>query len=557
MRFGKFIPELLFDSAERMRDRPALMVNRGDGTLDVKTYSQLREDVIRLSSFIQRTGFKAGDHIALLGNNSMEWATAYFAIQAAGCVVVPLDAAQKPIELRHIIHHSDSVAIFLAQKYNSVLSDESGDHFPQLPRFALEHINTLIKTEENPLSPRLPDDENFPAVIIYTSGTTGSPKGVVLTHRNIISDIAALVPMFPFTQADNFLSVLPVHHAFEATGGFLAPIAIGCGICYARALRAKEILEDISACDATIMLGVPLLFEKFYSGILRAVEKKGKVAKSVFGTAMRITGLLDSMFGGRAGKAINRKFRQKAGFKNMWLMISGGAAIRPEIVEFFNHLGITFVQGYGLTETSPVIAVNPPDRNKPSSVGPAIAGVELKIGNPDENGVGEILVRGNPVFLQYYKNEEATREAFTEDGWFRTGDLGKIDDDGYLYILGRAKNLIVTKGGKNVYPEEIEEKINESEFVLESMVIGVRRGGAEEPFAIIVPNYDVIDEKISAGISDEQLQNLFRQIVDDVNRRMASYKRIKGFRIQSEEFPKTSTKKIKRYMFTGDEINVN
>jgi len=238
-------------------------------------------------------------------------------------------------------------------------------------------------------------------------------------------------------------------------------------------------------------------------------------------------------------------------------MISGGAAIRPEIVEFFNHLGITFVQGYGLTETSPVIAVNPPDRNKPSSVGPAIAGVELKIGNPDENGVGEILVRGNPVFLQYYKNEEATREAFTEDGWFRTGDLGKIDDDGYLYILGRAKNLIVTKGGKNVYPEEIEEKINESEFVLESMVIGVRRGGAEEPFAIIVPNYDVIDEKISAGISDEQLQNLFRQIVDDVNRRMASYKRIKGFRIQSEEFPKTSTKKIKRYMFTGDEIDVN
>ncbi len=283
MNISKLIPELLFASAERLGDRAALMVNRGDGSLKTKTYSQLRDDVIKLSSFVQRTGFKKGDHIALLGNNSFEWATAYLAIQTAGCVVVPLDAAQKSQELRHIIHHSDSSAIFLAQKYESVLFDNEGEHSPEFPHFSFEHLDTLIKTEENPLPPRLPNDENFPAAIIYTSGTTGSPKGVVLSHKNIVSDIAALIPIFPFTEADNFLSVLPVHHAFEATGGFLTPIAIGCGICYARALRAKEIMEDITASNATIMLGVPLLFEKFHAGILRAIEKKGAVAKSIFG----------------------------------------------------------------------------------------------------------------------------------------------------------------------------------------------------------------------------------------------------------------------------------
>ncbi len=553
---GKLIPQLVEESAKRDPDRPALMVHRGGGKVDRIIYAELWDKIVRLASFIQKSGIKPGEHVALLGTNSPEWAITYLAIQTAGCVVVPLDSAQRPRELRHIIRHSDAAAIFLAKRFEEVLVEENEDIFPELPRFFLENVDTLIKTEKNPLPPRFPESDNFPAAIIYTSVTTGSSKGVTLTHKNIVYDIAGVVPRFPFTTRDNFLSVLPVHHAFEATAGFLTPLAIGCGIGYARALRAKEILEDIQAYDATIMLGVPLLFEKFHKGILKGVEQKGKVAKTVFSSLMGFTKLIDSATGMRAGTKIFKKFRQKAGFGNMWLMISGGAAINPETVRFFNHFGIVFCQGYGLTETSPVLTVNPPDKNKPESVGPPIEGAELKIDSPDNEGVGEILARGPMVFREYYKNPEATRQAFTHDGWFRTGDLGKIDEDGYLYISGRAKNLIVTAGGKNVYPEEIEEKLNDSPFILESLVIGIKRGKGEEPFAIVVPDFDAIDAQFGDTWDDEKIRRIIKEEIEKVNSQIASYKRIKGFKIQNEEFPKTSTRKIKRYLYTGKEFSI-
>ncbi|MCD6531555.1 AMP-binding protein, partial [bacterium] len=474
---GKLIPQLVEESARRDPERPALMVHRGGGKVDKISYAQLWDKVVRLSSFIQKAGINPGEHIALLGTNSPEWATAYLAIQSAGCVVVPLDSAQRPQELRHIIRHSDSVAIFLAKRFEEVLTEDGEDAFPEMSKFFLENIDALIKTETKPVPVRFPESDDATAVIIYTSGTTGSPKGVVLSHKNIVSDIEGMVPRFPFTTRDNFLSVLPVHHAFEATAGFLTPLAIGCGIGYARALRAKEILEDIQAYDATIMLGVPLLFEKFHRGILKGVEQKGRMAKTVFSSLMGFTKLIDSALKIRSGAKIFKKFRQKAGFGNMWLMISGGAAINPETVRFFNHFGVVFCQGYGLTETAPVLTVNPPDRNKPESVGPPIGGAEIKIDSPNSEGVGEILARGPMVFKEYYKNPEATEKALTPDGWFRTGDLGRLDEDGYLYIVGRAKNLIVTAGGKNLYPEEIEEKLNDSPYILESLVIGVKKKG--------------------------------------------------------------------------------
>jgi len=553
---GKLIPQLVEESARRDPERPALMVHRGGGKVDKISYAQLWDKVVRLSSFIQKAGINPGEHIALLGTNSPEWATAYLAIQSAGCVVVPLDPAQRPQELRHIIRHSDSVAIFLAKRFEEVLTEDGEDAFPEMSKFFLENIDALIKTETKPVPVRFPESDDATAVIIYTSGTTGSPKGVVLSHKNIVSDIEGMVPRFPFTTRDNFLSVLPVHHAFEATAGFLTPLAIGCGIGYARALRAKEILEDIGAYDATIMLGVPLLFEKFHRGILKGVEQKGRMAKTVFSSLMGFTKLIDSALKIRSGAKIFKKFRQKAGFGNMWLMISGGAAINPETVRFFNHFGVVFCQGYGLTETSPVLTVNPPDRNKPESVGPPIGSAEIKIDSPNSEGVGEILARGPMVFEKYYKNPEATQQAFTPDGWFRTGDLGRLDEDGYLYIVGRAKNLIVTAGGKNLYPEEIEEKLNDSPYILESLVIGVKKKGGEEPFAIIVPDFDAIDQKFGVGWDEEKISGIIKAEVEKVNSQIAPYKRIKGFKIQAEEFPKTSTRKIKRYLYTGKEVEL-
>lgn len=552
---AKTIPEMVRDTAERLPDRHALILNNGDGTLSTISYSRLWERIVRLSSFIQKKGFERGAHIALLGGNSPEWATTYLAIQSAGCIVVPLDSLLKPQELRHILRHSDSIAIFANEKFLSPIFECGEDETIAIQRFSLENIEEYIAEESADAPLRLPAPEDI-AAIIYTSGTTGSPKGAILTHRNIISDINSVIPLFDFTSNDTFLSVLPLHHVFECTCGFLTAMSIGCGICYARAIRAKEILEDIQASGATILLGVPLLFEKFYNGILKGIKRKGLVAESLFNSAMGITKTIDKSFKAHSGKTLMKAFRKKAGFGNLWLMISGGAAINPDIINFFNHFGVICAQGYGLTETSPVLTVNPMKKNIPASVGPPLSCVEIRIFEKDSEGIGEIQAKGEPIFQGYYKNPEATKSAFTEDGWFKTGDLGSMDENGYVYIAGRAKNVIVTSAGKNIYPEEIEEKLNESEFVMESLVIGVCGNAGEEPFAIIVPDFDAIDAHFGGNWKDSDLENLLRQVVEKTNSTIASYKRIKGFKIQHEEFPKTSTKKIKRYLFTGKEIKL-
>jgi long-chain acyl-CoA synthetase len=247
----------------------------------------------------------------------------------------------------------------------------------------------------------------------------------------------------------------------------------------------------------------------------------------------------------------------------MRLMVSGGAAIRPEIVSFFNSFGIDFVQGYGLSETSPVLCVNPIEKNKHESVGPAVGNCEIRIDNSEstsedghsQNNEGEIIAHGESVFKQYFKNPDATSATFTADGWFRTGDLGQIDEDGYLFITGRAKNLIVSPGGKNIHPEALEEMINQSEFVIESLVVGKTSGcgTGEEPFAIIVPDIDALDNEIGSSFSDSEIRKFFGKIIEDINRKVAAYKRIKGFKLQYEEFPKTSTRKIKRYLYNFDD----
>jgi len=553
---NKLIPELLRDTAQRSPNSRALMVNRGDGSLMTITYGEFWEKAMKLGSYIQRKGFKMGDHIAVLGNNSPEWAIAYFGIHAAGCIVVPLDSAQKPQELRHIVRHSDAKAIILGHKFLPIIEDDNENQLDNLLYYELEKIDKLISSEKSPLDVRFPDSDEATAVIIYTSGTTGSPKGVMLSHRNIVSDVSGSLPLIQISENDTFISVLPIHHAFEATGGFMIPVSVGAGICYARALRGKEILEDIQASGATIILGVPLLFDKIYNGIKKGVKKKGAIAKTIFDSTMGLSGFLNRTMDVHSGKVLMKTFRKKAGFGDLWLMVSGGAAIRSEVVEFFNRFGVHCLQGYGLSETSPILAVNPIEKSKNESVGPPIFGVNIRIDNPNSIGIGEIQATGDPVFSQYYKNPEATREVFTVDNWFKTGDLGKLDNEGYLYIMGRAKNLIVTAGGKNVYPEEIEEKLNNSNYILESLVTGISNEGKEEPFAIIVPDFDYIDSKYGGDLDENELEKMIKSVVENVNKNIASYKRLKGFKIQREEFPKTSTRKIKRYLYQGKEIKL-
>ena len=564
------IPELLRRSAERFGDLPALTAREKDGDRTI-SYAVLYEQVRFLARGLASLGIKKGDKIAILGANSPEWAKAYLAGSEIGAVNVPIDSLLSRNEMQQLIAAAKVKAAFVAPRFLDVVLD-SPKSFKGLkkiiclachPRDIPEEVITLeqlaesgAKQKQRKLSLRSrsegpgPDDV---ASLIFTSGTTGAPKGVMLTHWNIVSDVIACAETFGRFLEDGkerFLSVLPIHHTFEFTAGFALPLYFGAWITYARSLKSKQIIEDLKWCRATLMLGVPLLFQKMMEGILRAVDKAPLPRRLVFKSMWNAVLAAEKLGAAVPGKAIFRPFREKAGLSSIKYFIVGGAPLPPYVPQFFRRLGLIMLQGYGLTESSPVLTINPADAPIDSSVGKPLKGVEVKVLEPDEDGVGELAFRGPMIMKGYYENPEATREAIDQEGWLHTGDLGRVDSEGYVYICGRAKNIIVTAAGKNVYPEEIEALLNKSRFILESMVYGKRAGrsGGEEVHAVIVPDHEALAEAGKESLSDQELHDLMAAEVKRVNRQMASYKRIKGFKIINEELPKTSTRKIKRHM---------
>jgi long-chain acyl-CoA synthetase len=376
-----------------------------------------------------------------------------------------------------------------------------------------------------------------------------------------MSNVAMVYSIIDITHSDSMISVLPLHHTFEATAGFLFPLYTGCSITYARSLKSKELIEDIKNSGTTLMVGVPLLFEKMYEGMRRNL-KKLPLPKRTLVNLLFMTSQGASALGKKdLGVVLFKSLREKAGLNTVKHFVSGGAALPPYISEFFNLLGIRLYQGYGLTETSPVLTANPPYAMKHSTVGLPLPGVEVKIINEDNNGIGEIVAKGPNIFPCYYKNPQATAETF-QDEWFLTGDLGWIDEEGYLTITGRKKNLLVTGGGKNVYPEEIEALLNQQPHILESLVLGVPRPGGmgDEVEALIVPNYEVLDkeaEENNIKWTPEQIEAVIKKEIAEVCTRLAEYKRIKKFSVHPEELAKTSTKKIKRYLYQQKYLEVD
>ncbi len=568
----KTIPELLKRSAELYGDLPALTAREKSGDRTI-SYATLYEQVGLLARGLASLGIKKGDKVAILGNNSPEWARAYLAASEIGAVNVPIDSLLSRNEMQQLIAAARVKAAFVAPRFLDVLLD-SPKSFKGLkkiiclachPRDIPEGVVTLEQLAESgakqgqkhkKLSLRGkaagpgPDDL---ASLIFTSGTTGAPKGVMLTHWNIVSDVLACADTFgQFLEEgrERFLSVLPIHHTFEFTAGFALPLYYGAWITYARSLKSKQIIEDLKWCRATIMLGVPLLFQKMMEGILRAVDKAPIARRLMFKSLWNAVLAAEKLGAANPGKAIFRPFREKAGLSSIKYFIVGGAPLPPYVPQFFRRLGLTMLQGYGLTESSPVLTINPADAPIDSSVGKPLKGVEVRVVDPDEDGVGELAFRGPMIMKGYYENEEATRQTLDSEGWLYTGDLGYVDSQGYVYICGRAKNIIVTAAGKNVYPEEIEALLNKSRFILESMVYGKKadRSGGEEVHAVIVPDHEALAEAGRESLSDQELYDLMAAEVKAVNRQMASYKRIKGFKIINEELPKTSTRKIKRHM---------
>ncbi len=555
------LPEMAAGSFRKFSDRPAL-VARDPGGDRIITYRELGARVNAMARGLVKTGLRAGDRCVILGPNSPEWALAYLSVTTVGGVCVPIDSLLSENEIRRLIADSKAKTAFVAPKFLDCVLD-TGRGFPvpdhiiamahnpgSLPDQVMDMEAMESKGTSRIKLPKIKLEDV--AAIIYTSGTTGSPKGVMLTHKNIVSDVVACSQAVSLGR-EMFLSVLPMHHTFECTAGFLLPIYSGCAITFARSLKSRSILEDLKASKATVMLGVPLLFQKMIEGIFRAVSKKSAVQRAAFKTIMAMV-----KAGERAGKSdlgvkLFRNLREKAGIGHLRFLVAGGAPLMAWIPREFRRLGLPMIQGYGLTEASPVLTINPLDAPVDRSIGKLLPGVQVKILNKDASGVGELAFKGPMVMKGYYKNKQATEEVLDREGWLRTGDLGYMDESGYIYICGRAKDLIVTPAGKNVYPEEIEAELNRSPFILESMVYGKpTKTGGEIVEALIVPDFETIGEHVGRkNLTDEYINSLVAKEVKRVNQQMASYKRIKGFTLREEELPKTSTRKIKRHLIKG------
>ncbi len=552
------LPRMFMRSVKLRPHKTALLMQKG-GLKQEYTYSQLQERIECLARSLRELGFKHGDKIAIIGENCPDWEMSYLGIQWAGCVVVPLDRMLKVAEVRHILRNSDAAGIISTESYSAVVDEALLEIDRKIKRISTGtpskgwlSLEALVTEGAELKAFEPPSNIEDLAAILYTSGTTGQAKGVMLTHHNIGSNVSGAYQILDFGEEDVFISILPLHHSFEATAGFLTPLCCGCKIVFSPSLKSREILETMATHNVTLMLGVPLLYEKIVEGIQRQVRESSAFKRFIFNAGMNI-----GKFAKGISKAMFKSVRQAMGMDKVRFLVSGASALAPWASSFMERLGLPILQGYGLTETSPVISVNRLKNPHNVSVGPPLPGIEIRIDSPDENGNGEIVVKGAPVMKGYYKNPEATKEVLSEDGWLKTGDLGRIDENSMLYITGRAKNLIVTAAGKNVYPEEIEAVVGQSQYIQEILVYGYHNEatGREEVHAIVVPNYELFDAEMP-DITEKELEEFVRGQVKAECAKLADYKRIKRFEIREEELPKTTTRKVKRYLFTKKQVKV-
>lgn len=560
--------------AELFGDKIALQMRRGEN-FDKTTYGELYDKVFATAAALISIGIKKGEKAGVIGENRPEWPLCYLSIAYAGGTVVPIDPQLKYKEIGHILMLSKTKVVFASQMYIPVLIEcQESIGLPETiilmeSSYSKEFfiLRDFIKKGEELIAKGsfLPDEEKISLddllAIIFTSGTTGKSKGVMLTHRNVMFDVISSSKVIALKETDNFLSILPLHHTFEATAGFILPLYMGVTITYARSLKSREIIEDIRDSTATILLGVPLLFEKMLKGLRKGISEQKTMIKSIVKTNLALVRGIRKIFHSEPGRILFKSLREKAGLGSLRLLISGGAALPLWVSKGFREFGFNLFQGYGLTETSPVTNVNPLDKVKSGSVGPPIPGIEIRIVDPDENGIGEIAVKGPIVMKGYYQDEEETSKVI-KNGWFYTGDLGRIDKDNYLYITGRKKSVIVSHAGKNVYPEEVEEELSMSDFIEEVLVVGRLNPDTkrEEVHAIVYPNWENLDrytKEKAIEQTESWLDSFFKSEIEQRCKDLADYKRVKSFSIRDEEFPKTTTKKIKRFLFQEQAIQTN
>lgn len=550
--------ELLGRTASKYPDQIAykykIRVGKEEPEYVNKTYSEFKKDVEGLATSLLTMGLE-GKKVALIGNNRYEWCTTYLAVTTAGMIVVPLDKALPDNEIESLIIRSGADAIVCEEKYlrailktkkegksnlNYIICMEETNEQEVLSYKTMLEQGKKLRTNGNQKYEEIQINPEKMSIILYTSGTTSISKGVMLSQKNICSNIQAIASYVHMSTDDTLLSFLPIHHTFECTITFLYGIYFGVTVAFCDGL--KYIQKNMNEYHITVFVSVPLVLENIHKKVWKSIEEKGK--KPLMKTMVGITKGLSKVKIDLRRKAFKPILDQFGG--KLRVVFVGAAPLDKKIIQGFNDFGVQLVQGYGLTETSPVVSCETDKEKRPGSIGLPLYNLEVKIDNPDEDGIGEILVKGPSVMLGYYQNEEANKKAF-KDGWFCTGDYGYLDKKGFLYISGRKNDVIVLKNGKNIYPQELEILLNQVPEIEESMVYARDKSSMDTTLcAKIVYDKENI-QNLYGEKTQEEIKEIIWKKVKEVNQTLPDVKHIKEIVVTQEPLAKTTTQKVKRY----------
>ena len=548
--------DMLEKSGEAYGDRPAyIFKTEQEGVFKEISHKEFRNDIKALGTKLVNMGLK-DKRIAVISENRYEWGIVYLAVVTGTGIIVPLDKSLPDNEIENLIVRSEVEAIFYSKKYDEVMNKIKKENNTKVKYFIsmdlekeenevysehelIKQGKELLESGDREFLDAKIDAEKM-SIMLFTSGTTAMSKAVMLSHKNICANLMDIASVIKIDENDRFLSFLPLHHTFECTVGFLYPISKGGAITFCEGIR--HIAENIKQYKVTAMISVPILFESMYKKVMKGIEKKGKLKTVKKG--IKISQFL-LKFGIDIRKKLFKEIHDNLGGE-VRLFVAGGAALDPEAEKGFNQLGFTMYQGYGLTESSPVIAAEDDKYQRLGSIGKAFPSLDVKIEDPNEEGIGELLAKGPSIMLGYYNNEEATKETI-EDGWLHTGDLARIDEDGYIFISGRKKFVIVLKNGKNIYPEEIETLINKIEGIKESFVYGKPEDDGDYKICAKIVYDEELVEEVFGTKNPEELKEKIWQEIKLVNKTMPPYKYVREISVTNKELIKTTTQKVKRF----------
>jgi long-chain acyl-CoA synthetase len=526
------------------------------------SYADYRKDVIGLGTGLIKLLNLKDKRVVIIGENTYHWYVSYMAMLCGVGIAVPVDKELPANEIENVVKRSKASAVIYSSKKKEVIKKikdnlQEVEYFIEMnsndvitgkdvgANYIIEQGNRIVESGDNSFMDITIDPEEF-KVLIFTSGTTSNAKGVMINNRNLAQNVNVVAAYVYLNENDRFFSVLPLHHTYESSIGYLLPMSVGASIAICEGL--KYIVPNLQETHPTAMLTVPILVENLYKKINANIvkSKKDKLVKSM----IYLTNALKGVNIDVKRKVFKEIYDNLGG--NIRIIVSAAAPIDAKIGKWVQDIGIEFLQGYGLTETAPISALTPEFDPRVGSAGKAVTCAELKIHNPNEKGEGEVYIKSDTLMIGYYEDEEATNEVvhiIDGERWFNSGDVGYLDEDGYLYITGRSKNVIVTQNGKNIYPEEIELLLGKIEEIKECMVYGKEEEGSKELLLSVkvIPDYEKIEEKHGKDLTEEEIHKIIWEEIKNVNKKLTSYKAIKNLEIKKDEFEKTTTMKIKRF----------